>query len=83
MCTKEAFRCARTLFSNLLSPLQLRLASRRGGARTGKSEVDGSDPPFSLPGSGAAALRNLHLRNTPWEGRSRPNDPCGKATERC
>ena len=45
--------------------------------RSGKSEVDGSDPPFSLPGSGAAAARNLHLRGTSWEGRSRANDPCG------
>ena len=36
------------------------------GARTGKTEVDGSDPPFLLPGAGAEVLRNSHLRNTPW-----------------
>ena len=42
------------------------------GGRSGILEVDGSDPPFLLPGSGAAVLRNLHLRNTPWGGRSRP-----------
>ena len=43
--------------------------------RSGRSEVDGSDPPFLLPGAGAGALRNSHLRNTPWGGRSRPNYP--------
>ncbi len=32
-------------------------------------------PPFLLPGSGTAVLRNSHLRNTAWEGRSRPNYP--------
>ena len=41
MCTKVAFRRARTPFSNPLCLLRLRLASRRGGGRTGKSEVDG------------------------------------------
>ena len=66
MCTKEAFRRARTPFSNRLCPFRLRLASRRGGARTGNPEVDGSDPPFLLPGSGTGALRNSHLHNTPW-----------------
>lgn len=30
-------------------------------------------PPFFLPVAGTAALRNLHLRNTPWGGRSRPS----------
>ena len=50
--------------------------------RSGRSEVDGSDPPFLLPGSGTGALCNSHLRNTPWGGRSRLNSPCGKATER-
>ena len=49
------------------------------GARTGKTEVDGSAPPFLLPGAGAGVLRNSHLRNTPWGGRSRPNFPCRKA----
>ncbi len=53
--------------------------SADAGARTGKSEVDGSDPPFLLPVSGTGALRNSHLRNTPWGGRSRLIDPCGKA----
>ncbi len=38
-------------------------------------EVDGSDPPFLLPGAGAGVLRNSHLRNTPWWGRSRPKYP--------
>ena len=41
--------------------------------------MDGSDPPFLLPGAGAGALRNSHLRNAPWGGRSRLNYPCGKA----
>ena len=49
------------------------------GARTGRSEVDGSDPPFLLPASGAGVLRDSHLRNTPWGGRSRLNYPCRKA----
>ena len=42
--------------------------------------MDGSDPPFLLPGAGAGVWRNSHLRHTPWEGRSRPKYPCGKAT---
>ncbi len=42
-------------------------------------EVDGSDPPFLPPGAGAGVLRDSHLRNTPWGGRSRRIDPCGKA----
>ena len=29
-------------------------------------EVDGSDPPFLLPGAGAGVWRNSHLRHTPW-----------------
>ena len=32
-----------------------------------------------VPGAGAGVLRNSHLRSTPWGGRSRPIDPCGKA----
>ena len=32
-------------------------------------------PPFLLPGAGAGALRNSHLHNTPWGGRSRPKYP--------
>ena len=36
-------------------------------------------PPFLVPGSGTGALRNSHLRNAPWGGRSRLIDPCGKA----
>ena len=51
------------------------------GARTGKTEVDGSDPPFLLPGAGAGVLRNSHLRNTPWGGRSRPNYPWREGQE--
>ena len=67
-------------FTNTLSPIsfsfsQLRPYSRLRRARTGKSEVDGSDPPFLLPGAGAGVLRNSHLRNTPWGGRSRPKYP--------
>ena len=54
-----------------------RTPGRRG--RSGRSEVDGSDPPFLVPESGTAGLRKSHLRNTPWEGRSRLNHPCGKA----
>ena len=80
MCTKEALRCARTPLSNRLCPFRLRLASRRGGAERGIRRWTGATPPFLVPGSGTAALRNSHLRNTPWEGRSRPNYPCGKAT---
>ena len=66
--------------TNTLSPIffpfsQLRPHSRVRRARTGKAEVDGSDPPFLLPGAGAGVLRNSHLRNTPWGGRSRPKYP--------
>ena len=81
MCTKEAFRRARSVLSNSLSPLRLRIYSRPPGGRTGKTEVDGSDPPFFLPGAGAGVLRNLHLRNIPWGGRSRLIDPYGKVEE--
>ncbi len=35
-------------------------------------------PPFFLPGAGAGVLRNLHLRHTPWGGRSRLKYPDGK-----
>ena len=55
----------------------LRTPGRR--CRSRRSEVDGSDPRVLMPGSGTAALRHSHLRNTPWEGRSRLNNPCGKA----
>ena len=41
--------------------------------------MDGSDPPFFLPGAGAGVWRHSHLRHTPWGGRSHPIDPCGKA----
>ena len=61
--------------------MQLRAHSRLRRARTGKSEVDGSDPPFFPPGAGAGVLRKLHLRNTPWGGRSRLNYPYGKVEE--
>ena len=74
MCTKQVFRRARSGLSNSLSPLRLRISSRRR-RRTGNTEVDGSDPPFLLPGAGAGVLRDSHLRNTPWGGRSRPNYP--------
>ena len=73
-------------FTNPLSPIslplmQLRPHSRLRRARTGRSEVDGSDPPFFLPGAGAGVLRHSHLRSTPWGGgRSRLIIPGGKAT---
>ena len=55
--------------------MQLRPYFRVRRARSGKSEVDGSDPPFLLPVSGTAALRKSHLRNAPWGGRSRLKHP--------
>ena len=36
-------------------------------------------PPFFASRIGLAGWRNLHSRGTPWEGRSRPKNPCGKA----
>ena len=54
---------------------QLRPHFRPPGGRTGKAEVDGSDPPFLPPSAGAGVLRNSHLRSTPWGGRSRRNYP--------
>ena len=61
--------------------MQLRPHSRLRRARTGKAEVEGSDPPFFLPGAGAGVLRNLHLRNTPWGVAPFQNIPVGKATK--
>ena len=58
-----------------LSFLCLRPIPRTGGARSGNGDVDGSDPPISVPESGAGVGRNLHWRRTPWEGRSRLTDP--------
>ena len=52
-----------------------------GGAERGNRRWTGATP-FLLSGSGMAVLRKSHLRRTPWEGRSRPKNPCGKATER-
>ena len=43
--------------------------------RAGKSEVDGSAPPFLPPVSGTAALRKSHLGSTPWGVRSCPINP--------
>ena len=75
MCTKEAFRCARTLFYNLLPSLKLRLASRLVCADRGSSEVDGSDPPILPPGSALWGQADVHRRAIAWEGRSRPISP--------
>ena len=58
---------------------QLRTYSRLRRARTGKTEVEVSDPPFLPPGAGAGVWRNLHLRHTPWGVAHFPNYPCGKA----
>ncbi len=46
MCTKEAFRRARTLVSNLLCPLQLLSNSRLGHADLGILRRTGATPPF-------------------------------------
>ena len=37
-------------------------------------------PPCFASRIGTVVWRNFHLRDTPWEGRSRPKYPCGKAT---
>ncbi len=66
-------------FPDLPFLLVVTAKSPDAGARTGKTEVDGSDPPFLLPGAGAGALRNSHLHNTPWGGAPVPNIPGGKA----
>ena len=62
-------------FPYLLGLLAVTDIFRAPPCRSGKSEVDGSDPPFFLPGAGAGVLRNLHLRSTPWGGRSLPKYP--------
>ncbi len=59
-------------FPDLPFLLVVTTRSSDASACTGKSEVDGSDPPFLPPGAGAGALRNSHLRNTPWGGGSLP-----------
>ena len=74
----RVLRCARRLFSNLLSPFGLRIASRLGGAARGKRRWTGA-PPFFLPGAGAGVWRNLHLHNTPGGVAPVQNIPCGKA----
>ena len=72
---KRSRRFTKTLSPIFFPFMQLRPYFRVRRARSGKSEVDGSDPPFLLPGAGAGVLRNSHLRNTPWGGRSRPKYP--------
>ena len=44
--------------------------------------MDGSDPPFLLPVSGAGVLRNSHLRNTPWGVAPVPLIPAGRPLQR-
>ena len=80
-CTKEAFGRARTPFSNPLCPCRLRPASRRGGGRTGKTEVDGSDPPFLPPGAAKRCRLMCTARAIAWGGRSRPNYPWREGQE--
>ena len=36
-------------------------------------------PPFFASRIGTAGWADVHWRATPWEGRSRPKYPCGKA----
>ena len=80
--------CARKRLFDVHGHLSLTGSARFGygsprGVEVPNGEFGGGrerPPPFLVPGSGTAALRNSHLRNTPWEGRSRPNYPCGKAT---
>ena len=43
--------------------------------RTGKSEVDGSDPPFLPPGSAMRVRLMCTAVPIAWEGRSRPLNP--------
>lgn len=59
--------------------MQLLPHCRLRRARAGKAEVEGSAPPFLLPGSGKAVLRNSHLRNTPLGVAPVQIIPCGKA----
>ena len=40
-----------------------------------------SDPPFLPPGSALRGCATYIRAGTPWEGRSRPKYPCGKAVE--
>ena len=79
---QESFPPYKDAFPDLPFRLVVTTRSANAGARTGKAEVDGSDPPFFLPSAGAGVWRNLHLRHTPWGGRSRPKYPCGKAPEK-
>ena len=44
-------------------------------ADRGDRKWTGATPPFFLPGAGAGVWRKLHLRHTPWGGRSRLNYP--------
>ena len=43
--------------------------------RSGKSEVDGSDPPLFASRIGTAGQADVHRRALAWEGRSRPIYP--------
>ena len=65
---KRSRRFTKPLSPNSFPLNQLRPYSRVRRCRTGRSEVDGSDPPFFLPGAGAGVLRHSHLRSTPWRG---------------
>ena len=50
------------------------------GARTGKTEVDGSDPPLFAARCGRGSVAQFTFAQHPLEGgRSRPNFPCRKA----
>ncbi len=75
----EVFRLTRAISPISLTLKQLRTYSRLRRVRTGKMEVDGSDPPFLLPGAGTAVLRNLRLRNTDWGVAPVASIPVGKA----
>ena len=75
----ESFPLYTGEFPNLPFLLVVTTRSPNAGARTGKSEVDGSAPPFAAR-IGHGSVAPFTLAPMPRRGgRSRPNYPCGKA----
>ena len=81
MRTLALRRCARVLRRKPRHGHVLRLRGRVGQRRTGSTDRDGSDPPVRGPGTGSGPGVFAHLPPPSW-GRSRPDIPSGKATER-
>ena len=77
--------CARTSPFNVHGHFSLSLCPLYGYGSTPGLAVPIGDfgngrerPPFFASRIGTVGWRTLQSRGTPWEGRSRPKNPCGK-----